>query len=231
MPAESSDLTGTVDHMTLEPAPPDPIEQLIVGLVPGIGQQIADFRRDRHAVEQHRARVVAEEAAAATGWTAEELLEHVAGDDRLADLLMRAIEAARRTGVEEKLAALGRAVASGALAADDADVDEAELFIRTLDDIGAAEIRALIAMSTTIHRPVLDAWATESDAEESASDAIDASLERHGLVQRTVRMRQGIGSLPLDRPPSLDQRRRVTMYGRRLLLLLGVDPSELDLLA
>ena len=133
--------------MTEVPEPPDPIENLVVGLIPHIGQQVADFRRDRYVLELHRARVVAEATAEATGWSPEELVEAVASNERLADLLLRALEAARRSGVEMKLRALGRAVGSGALAADDAEVDTAELLVRTLDDIGAAEIRRLLALT------------------------------------------------------------------------------------
>jgi hypothetical protein len=167
------------------PEPPDPVEQLFVGLVPYVGQQLADFRRDRYQTELHRARLMIDELTSTTQWTPDELLRRVADDDRLADLLLRAIEAARRSGFEHKLRALGRAVASGAIAEDDAEVDTAELLIRTLTDIGVPEIRLLIALADAnqVSNTVLG---TDIQAALGLSDevgfALQANLQRHGLV-------------------------------------------------
>lgn len=204
-----------------EPTPPDPLEQLIVGLVPVVGQPLADFRRDRYTLEMHRARVVAEEVAAATGWSPAELLEQVASDERLGDVLVRTIEAARRSGVEAKLRALGRAVASGALAADDAEVDIAELLVRTLDDLEAAEIRALLAYESTTMNRTREWFPRGDDAGDPVARAVDASLERHGLIEVLAHAREKSYHLG---GPQIDEQRRLTAFGRRLLdLLQSID--------
>ena len=204
------------------PEPPDPIENLIIGLVPYVGQQVADFQRDRYVLALHRQRLVAEAAAEATGWTPEELLEAVAADEHLGDMLLRALEAARRSGVEEKLRALGRAVATGALATDDADVDTAELLIRTLDDLEAPEIRRLVSYTggvAIVSTHTRTRWRHQM-FDDPADVGIDASLERQGLIRRSA-------SQTKERHPSGDVQIRetisVTTYGQALMRLLLDD--------
>jgi hypothetical protein len=67
--------------------------------------------------------------------------------DLLLDLAAAVVAAASETMVEAKIRMLGRALATGALAADDAVVDEQRFLVNTLADLEAPHIRVLHQLS------------------------------------------------------------------------------------
>jgi chloramphenicol 3-O-phosphotransferase len=79
--------------------------------------------------------------------TPEDLLNRILRDERLLDLAAAVVAAASETMVEAKIRALGRALATGALAADDAVVDEQRFLVDILDDLEAPHVRMLHQLS------------------------------------------------------------------------------------
>jgi hypothetical protein len=69
--------------------------------------------------------------------TPEELLERLLGDEQLLDLAAAVVAAASETMVEAKIRALGRALATGVLAGDDAVVEEQRFLVDILADLEA----------------------------------------------------------------------------------------------
>jgi hypothetical protein len=129
------------------------------------------------------------EVAAQEGRNAEELLERIAADERLGDLLMMAVEAAAKARLRQTIAALGRAVASGVLAGDDASIDELELVIALLGELSAVHIRALLALAEGAERPPHHATKPRDEllskhlgTSREANMAMAARLERLGII-------------------------------------------------
>ena len=85
-----------------------------------VGQQVE--RRRRQAV------AVVDEASRLGGITVAEFLTRAHADPPRSELTMRALAASAATYMEEKIHVLGRALANGVLAADDAILDT-ELFV------------------------------------------------------------------------------------------------------
>ncbi|HEU4399454.1 MAG TPA: hypothetical protein VFU54_16670 [Actinomycetota bacterium] len=74
--------------------------------------------------------------------TPEELLERILHDERLLDLVAAVVAAASETMVEAKIQALGRALATGALAIDDAMINEQRFMVDILADLEAPHTSA-----------------------------------------------------------------------------------------
>jgi hypothetical protein len=86
-------------------------------------------------------------AASTASMTPEELLDRILRDERLLDLAAAVVAAASETMVEAKIRALGRALATGALAVDDAIVDEQRFLVDILADLEAPHVRVLHQLS------------------------------------------------------------------------------------
>jgi hypothetical protein len=110
---------------------------------PVLQQIVLETLARRH---QRAGRAIAA-AAAGAGMTPEELLDRILGDERLLDLAAAAVAAASETMIEAKIRALGRALASGALATDDTVVDEQRFLVDTLADLEAPHVRVLNQLS------------------------------------------------------------------------------------
>jgi hypothetical protein len=90
-----------------------------------------------------------DEACAAGAVTAEELLDRAGSDERRVELTMRAMDAAARSTSEAKIRALGRALATGVLAEDDAIVDREMFVVDALSRLEAPHIKLLNILSGT----------------------------------------------------------------------------------
>jgi len=176
-----------------------------------------------HHTAEDRARTAFEEATEAASVSADELLEAIMADEALTDLFRMAMEQAARTGSQQKLEALGKALAHGALLKDDAHFDQAQLRLRTIGEMEAADIRVLVRLDKGYVR-CKDAYSKKrvlDDGSESRTEhdvfppdppyAIRAHLERLGLVRQDIKQESKL-------------RRTVTLvltdYGKEVLRLV-----------
>lgn len=136
---------------------------------------------------------------------AEAFLERLAQDERLLWMLDTSVDAAARTQTEQHARVIGRALRSGALAADDAQIDEAAQKLRIVADLEGADWRVLEVMA---HLPQaakdsergirVDELTTHTRglSEISVRCAL-AVLERHGLVGHWSHWGDGWYATPL----------------------------------
>jgi hypothetical protein len=99
------------------------------------------------ALRRRRAERVYELAAVEAGISPEELLQRILGDERLLGLAAAVVAAASETALDAKIRALGRALATGALAADEAVVAEQRLLVNILADLEAPHVRLLAQLA------------------------------------------------------------------------------------
>jgi len=150
------------------------------------------------ALRRRRGERAYEVAADEAGMSPDELLRSILGDERLLDLAVAVVTAAAETALDAKINALGRALATGATAADDAVVDEQRLLVRILADLEAPHIRVLVQLARPHPRgrsvevprvggETRPGWAVD-DLEEALASArailepILRVLEAHGLA-------------------------------------------------
>lgn len=81
------------------------------------------------------------------GLSPEEFLQALTSSDELLLPFVAACDAARRTAMDDKVKALGRAIAN--LAADDALVDESAIWINIFSQVEAPHVRMIKALSET----------------------------------------------------------------------------------
>lgn len=123
---------------------PDPRLQFLIRLIPKFGEPPAQYRRD--AWERELRRVEAMGKAAEQRVPIEELFDAIRTDERVEGMFRTAVESAQRATSDDKVRLLGHALASGALAADDAQVDEAAVLLRLASDLDGPELRALAVL-------------------------------------------------------------------------------------
>jgi len=119
---------------------------LAVGILPAF----LDYLQDASQRAWSRVKAASDEATDVFG-DAEQLLERISSDDRLLWLLDSTVEAAARASTEQKARALGRALAEGALAKDDARLDQAALMTRIISDVEPIDLRVLACLSNLRH--------------------------------------------------------------------------------
>ena len=182
---------------------------------------------------EDRARTAFEGATSAAGMSADELLEAIMADERLTDLFRMTMELAARSSSEQKLKALGTALASGVLATDDAEVDEAQLLLRTVGQLEPVDARALALLSQT----ALDGWMLGHRSNPSLngplppdvpSPAVRAHLEQLGLareVQNVSDSGDPMGASAYSGGRELDSSYtfEISSYGRTVLAFLLGD--------
>jgi hypothetical protein len=167
-------------------------------------------------------------AASAAGMTPEELLERILHDERLLDLGAAVVAAASKTMVEAKIRALGRALATGALATDDAVVDEQRFLVDTLADLEAVHFRVLTHVSVQ-HSGYGSPQSPEGWRQAYGWSIEDLSAQLPGtavilrpvlgvLAGRELIRDMGVGSL--DYLAGESERWVITDTGTRCLLLL-----------
>lgn len=183
----------------------------------------------RNALETRRVRV---ETAYDVGCdvankSREELAVLAIQDDRRIDLLTAALEAAATSDDERKIRVLGRSMALGIIATDEAKVDEHLRVVKTLAALDSVDVRVLEIMradtSTWQKRGGSEgapAVADVAPAVEPIIDAIFARLSMHGLITDES---AGEGLIWGGSPW------RMTVFGRLctdVLLALGQDESR-----
>ncbi len=145
------------------------------------------------------------EEAAAAGVPVDELEARSAeADDRLL-LAGAAIDAGTRTANDDKLRALGRALAAGVC--DDALVDPERLAVAALDDMEAPHVKVLRHIaeeSPNFTRGRTPGWAERDLAKAMPEVALVlspvlATLERHALVERDQRVGEAVQALERNR--------------------------------
>jgi hypothetical protein len=122
------------------PGMPPGVQAAAVAL--GVLPAFLEYIQDAPRRGWRRVKAATDEAADRFG-DAEELLERIASDERLLSLLDTTVDAAARASTEQKARALGRALAEGALASDDAKIDEAAFMARVIADVETIDIRVL----------------------------------------------------------------------------------------
>jgi hypothetical protein len=132
----------------------------------------------------------AKSALARSGMEEEDFYRRLTTDDRLAILFAMAIDAAQRSYVKEKTEMLAKAVSSGVIAEDEAQIDEAQVLVSTLRDLEVPHFRALMILQQWQSEgliEVIDAQ-PEIDLRESAirDRSIAGRLAEKLRVQRPI---------------------------------------------
>jgi hypothetical protein len=165
----------------LVPEPPTPLSQALWRLMPKYGDVIARFREDTYARDKERIERLA--SACQQDVPLECLLLSMQENERLADMFRAAVDSAVRTGDDDKLKLMGRALSDGTLAEDDAAVDEAEQLLRTAVELDPVDLRALLALR---RRGTSRPWKTlceECGLTDVTADVVMARLQRLGLLE------------------------------------------------
>jgi hypothetical protein len=157
-------------------------------------------------------------------------LERLLGDllrtDALRMLLASAVSAAEVTAVRAKLDALGRALARGAFANDDALIDEQQLVVRALADIEAVHLRVLEHLSAPIQirdfegelsPPMLTGYAESGIRSQHGAgiEAVLAALQSNGLARTSG------NAVEILQRPTNDVAWVITPFGQQLLAELA----------
>jgi hypothetical protein len=165
------------------PEGPNPYSQALLRLVPKVGPVAAQLRdelhkRDQERYDEFRKRV---EDDIDLDELARLILEH----ERFGDLLRDSVEAALRTRDTQKIRLLAKAFSSGALADDEASIDEAEQLTRLIAELDPVDIRAALALRNRGNRyghPV-GCIQHELGVSHPMSNLIYSRLQRTGLVE------------------------------------------------
>lgn len=125
-------------------APQDrlPELKLIAGLVPHWGPTLAAYVQDRHDRESRRLEALAE-GVRDHGVEPEAILAAATTHPEFGALVDAAFGAAQRSSWPDKARMLGRALADGHLARDDAKLDEVGLLLSTIAALEAVDVRVL----------------------------------------------------------------------------------------
>jgi hypothetical protein len=174
-------------------------------------------------------------AAKVDGVTSDDIIDRLRHDEQFALLVQEAIEAAQRTFSEAKQEALGRLIATGALAAEDAELDETHLRVRALAELDTAHFRVLYRMARPGQTRVSSRhWDLESMGKALPSlrphvNWLLRGLEIHGLVIQREKPPLRIGpKLSTDRA-ALPLGWMITPLGLDLVQFLGdgaVPPQD-----
>lgn len=200
---------------------PDPTSQALLRLVPKLGPIVATWRQETHERRQRRAELLG--ATAAEGIGVEQLFEQIANDERLTDMFNAAVEASIATSSDAKIRLLGRALAAGATASDEARVDEAEQLLRIALDLDPVDLRAIRALERWHVSDAVRTVAYALDVSSAIAGPIVARLERLHLV--SVERMASISDKrdPDDDQVNLDEEWSVTDTATALMDLLGQD--------
>jgi hypothetical protein len=187
-----------------------------------------------------RAGQAIEVAASEANLSPDALLRRLLEDERLLDLAATVVAAASETALKAKIRALGKALASGALATDDATIDEHRFLVATLADLEAPHVRVLEQVTEPF--PTYEVKTSRDDPNPRTlqvqgwglDDLGKAQPGLGGVVAPILSVLAGRGLIEnaatgtLDYQPSQSERWVITDYGRRCLALLieQACPSE-----
>lgn len=199
-------MSGTSESSDRDPRLLPEIKLFLRVLAPARGEAIAKYIDDRRQRQQARLDVFADAAEDASGMSFEALLEKGEEDDARSDLTREVLEQAAATVASSKMRALGRALALGLLAEDDAAVDEVAMMLNALADLEVPHIRVLNRLyaegtrydgiedyelalmfrnGTTVLYPILKTLERHGLAGELARSARDRPLPEHADPDRT----------------------------------------------
>jgi hypothetical protein len=152
-------------------------------MIPGVGPFAAVFtRRTMVKMREERERRVSIALGAAerlSGLDREELGDAIAEDPRLVPLLTRILYAAGMNGYDRTLSAMGRAL--GDAVRDRERIDEVDLILTALADLGAGHVRLLQALA--VHGAWVWPYSFEHpDLPARVRDRCLATLISRGLV-------------------------------------------------
>jgi hypothetical protein len=135
------------------------------------------------------------EACEGTGLPVEETLSRIFNDEKSQLLAATAVFAATRTTWEGKVRTLGRSLASGLLASDDAEIDTEQLIMSAIADMEAPHLALL---------DLLVAWRPPQTAGEHEPVRLDIPGYSYSMrfdgVWDTGRRRWSIGAIQVYRP-------------------------------
>jgi hypothetical protein len=206
------------------PDRPDPTTQAMLRLIPGVGAVMAQWRDETYLRDKERVERMG--AATAEVIDGEAVLRAIQEDERVSDMFRDVMSAAVRTGDDNKLGLLGRALASGVLAKDDAAVDEAQQFLRIASELDPVDLRALLELSKSdgISQPWLTVR-TRLDLTPALTDVVMARLHRLDLMEVERDAQVDYPSDPMNDSVTIDERWSLTPAASTILRLL-VDPSR-----
>ena len=169
--------------MERSPEGPSPYGQALLRLVPRVGPVVAQLRDELHQRDQQRYDEFRD--AVDAGIDLEDLAQLLLEQERFGDLLRDAVEAALRTRDVTKIRLLAGAFVSGALASDEAAVDEAEQQTRLIAELDPVDLRAVLVLrdkSRGYGHPVA-CVRNELRVTPATANLIYARLQRNGLVE------------------------------------------------
>jgi hypothetical protein len=112
----------------------------------GVSAGLLDYILDVPQRAIRKVKVATDEAAGLYG-DAEALMARVVSDERLLWQFDATVSAASTAATDQKAKALGRALAEGALAVDDAAIDQAGMMTRILADLETIDVRVLARLT------------------------------------------------------------------------------------
>ena len=185
----------------------------VVKEVPLLGQLLADRRRS--------ATDMMERAVVYAGVTPEEFVDALAADPKHRYLLRRAIHAGSDSASDEKTRILAAALAAGAIATDDAVVDESVLVIDAVTQLESVHLRVLALLATEPTDPAVGNYANIRPWPWTPEQIYDAVAHMSGVLPAILAKLQALGIIdefPSERIDFQEGRLQLTGFG---LLCLG----------
>jgi hypothetical protein len=182
----------------------------LVKEIPILAQMVADRRRN--------ATDMMEQAVLLAGITSEEFVKALTTDSKHRYLLRRAVQAASNSASDEKIRTLAAALADGAIACDDAVVDESVLVIDGVAQLEAVHLRVLALLATEPDPP--DEKAQISSYAWSSSQVYKAVPRLAPVLDAVLAKLYALGmtdDLHSAYMNSWDDHRELTGYGRLCL--------------
>lgn len=168
-----------------------PEARLVGRLLGKRGEAFAEYVVEKREQAEYRVGSLLDAAVSGSHEEQAEFIEQIAAEPRLASLLDFAVAAAARTRLEAKARALGRALALGTLTADDAEVNRADFFLRSIDALEVPHVQVLTRLGAENreqpgHLRILgiSQLAREAPTASKVMVPVVSALEREGLVTR-----------------------------------------------
>jgi hypothetical protein len=185
----------------------------VVKEIPALTQQLFADRR-RTATD------MMELAVAYAGVSPEQFVTALAADPKHRYLLRRAVRAASDSDSDEKTRTLAAALAAGAIAADDAVVDESVLVINAVAQLEAVHLRVMALLATEPVDPAVGNYPNFRPWPWTAQQIDDAVPQLVGVLPAIIAKLQALG-IADDFPNQLvdfqEGRLQLTGFGRLCL--------------
>jgi hypothetical protein len=148
------------------------------------------------------------------------------------ELAMTALEAAAHTRLQAKIRTLGRAIATGALAEDQALVDEQQFLVRALARLEAPHLKVLQLVSgPRVVMPGTPSQYSKTYLNWSVQDITTRYPQSGYLIDTICAEMLGAGVISPDREPAVagEPAYRINPFGRRTLDILIEEGLALEL--